>query len=94
MDRTNFACCILLASAFVLSGMLLMQTQPTAKAEMVVNKDTVTLMTAKTRPDAESLFVIDSLNEKMLIYNTDLGKKRILLAQTVNLKTLFGKGGR
>ncbi len=93
MTRTQLACYSLMASAFLLAGLLIVnlpdRLAPQANAAMVLNKDTLTLLTARTRSDEEALFVLDSLNAKLLIYRLDIGKKQIELAGTADLTQLF-----
>jgi len=97
MGRTQLACYSLMASAFVLGGLLIMNRPgplaPTAQAEMVVHKDTLTMLTARTRPDEEALFILDSLNEMLLIYRIDIAKKQMELAASASLQELFGADG-
>ena len=93
MTRTQLACCVLIASAFFLGGLLVKSLQDRwlapAHAEMVVGTDSVTMMTAHTRPDEEALFTLDGFNEKLLIYRLDVGKRRLELAHSVDLPSLF-----
>lgn len=97
MNRTALACYSLLASAFVLAGILVAQLPrpliPSAQASMLVNKETLTLMTARTRPDEEALFILDGLKGKLLIYRLDLGKKQLELSGSADLAHVF-RGGR
>ena len=103
----QIACTSLIASAFVLGGLLAVSLQnhiPTAEATMVLNRDNYTMMTAQTKSDEEALFVIDSLNERLLIYVTTLTGTRgkLELLQSKDLSQLFtgtptstgGGGGR
>jgi len=93
MGRTEVACYSLMASAFVLAGLWIVNAPErlgaTAQASLVVGKETVTLMTARTRPDEEALFVLDSLRGKLLIYRLDLGKKQLELSGSADLKQIF-----
>lgn len=98
MTRIQTACYALLASAFVLAGMLLVQLPSmsnTAEASLVISRNNFTLLTAKTRSNEESLFVINNATDRLLIYTLDLGRKRIELSGTANLADLFsaGRGG-
>lgn len=97
MNRIQLACYSLIASAIVLVGLLVVSLprwwSPTAQASLVLGKDTLTLMTAKTRPDEEALFVLDGLNQKLLIYRLDLVKKQLELAGNADLVQLFASGG-
>ena len=77
MDRTKLACFGLLASAFVLAALLIVRLPavlPAAQAHMVDDKDRFSIMTAQTRAGQESLFVIDELNEKLMVYDLDSGR--------------------
>jgi hypothetical protein len=96
MNRTQAACYSLIASLFVLASLLIVSVSgrltPLAHAEMVVNKEGLTLLTASTRSGEESLFVLDAINEKLLIYRLDLGKKQLELAGAADLRHLFQGG--
>ncbi len=97
MDRTTLCRYSLTASAFVLSGLLLMAIyfrgglDAPAQGDLIVTKDTFTIMTARTRSDEEAVFVLDSLDEQLLIYTLDLkgtgGRLNLLLRQ--DLRELF-----
>ncbi len=96
MKRTELACYLLLASAFILGGLLVGELNrrggilPQADAEMVLTRGNLTLMTAKTRKDEEALFVLDNYSQRMMIFTVDLGKKRMELALSpISLKKLF-----
>ncbi len=97
MDRLNTACYSLIASAFVLAGLLVAtaidRVTPAAQAGMVVNKETLTMLTAKTRPDEEAMFVLDGLNQVLLIYRLDVAKKQLELSAAAYLPDLFQEGG-
>ncbi len=87
MTRIETACACLIASAFVLGGLLLSRlgTASTAHAEMVVNRDNFTFMTARTSGEVESVFVLDNINEKLMIYDADLGRKQLKFAALLDL---------
>ena len=97
MTRINVACFCLLASAFALGGVLLVNLstdlEPTAHADMVVTRDNFTFMTALTADGAESIFLLDNLNEKLLIYDPDLGRKEIKLGTVLPLSPGGGGAG-
>jgi hypothetical protein len=80
MNRTQLACYAMLASSFVLGGLLIsrLPSAPAAHAEEVVSKDTITAMTAATKAGEEALFVLDNNSQMLLIYRLDLGKKRLM----------------
>lgn len=96
MTRTETACYGLIASAFILAGMLLIQLSSmpnTAEASLVITRDNFTLLTAKTRSNEESLFIINNLTDRLLIYKLDLARNRIELAGGANLTDIFRRGG-
>lgn len=97
MNRIQLACYGLMASAFLLAGALFVQIQERwtspAWAELAVNKGSVTLMTARTRPDEEALFVLDNYTQKLLVYRVDLGHKDLELSGAYELPTLFRQAG-
>jgi hypothetical protein len=101
MNRIQFACYCLIASAFVLGGLLLVTAQqrlPTAEAALVVHRDTFTMLTSQARQGDDALFVLDSVNEKLLIYSIRLSgtRGRMSLVQVADLGSFFaslGDGG-
>ena len=98
MNRTQLACYSLLASAFVLAALLLVRIEdrftPPAHAGEVITRDAFTLLTARTEQDEESLFIIDNSTQRLLIYRTDIARKRIDLAHpAINLADLFNLAG-
>lgn len=96
MTRTETACYGLIASAFVLAGMLLIQLSSmpnTAEASLVIARDNFTLLTAKTRSNEESLFIINNLTDRLLIYKLNLARNRIELAGGANLAEIFRQDG-
>ncbi len=96
MTRIETACYGLLASSFILAGMLLLQVSSmpnTAEASMVISRSNFTLLTAKTRDGEESLFVINNASDRLLIYTLDLSRNRIELSGTANLAEVFSRGG-
>lgn len=80
IDHTRLACYALIASAFVLAGLLavsLGRMEPTADAELVIARDNFTLMTAQTRSGVESLFVLDNQSGRLYIYDLDRNRELI-----------------
>lgn len=95
MTRIQTACYSLIASAFILTGLLLVQISAmpnTAEASLVITRDNFTLLTAKTRSNEEALFVINNLTDRLLIYRLDLPRKRIELASAIDLTDIFNQG--
>ncbi len=106
MNRTHTACWCLIASAIVLSAMLVVRWSDSASneadASLVIARDNFTLLTALTRSGEESLFILDNRSGALLVYNMDMGKGRIELVGGQDLNQLFanarggggGGGGR
>lgn len=95
MTRIETACFGLIASAFILAGMLIVQVASmpnTAEAGLVITHNNFTLLTARTRSNQESLFVINNITRRLLIYKLDLGRKRIELAGGADLTEYFNRG--
>ncbi len=99
MQSISIARYFLIASAFVLGGLLFTAVfhrgglDQAARGDLLVAKDGLTLMTAKTRSDEEAVFVLDSVNEQLLIYTLDLrgtGGRLELRSQT-DLRVLFAQ---
>ena len=88
MQNNKIAFYSLIASSVVLAGLLFAQVQtllPAAHAEMVLNRGSLTMLTAPTADGEESLFIIDSRANVLLIYQTDMGQKRLELKQSISL---------
>ena len=100
MTRIQLACFFLLASAFVLGGLLLTRTQTLtsqAEAGLVISQQGLTVMTAQTRDGEEALFVIDDASQMLLIYIVDIARERIELSHVENLRPMLqapARGGR
>jgi hypothetical protein len=94
MNRIQLACFALLGSAFVLGGILISRLpagQP-AYAEEVVSRENITAMTAQTREDEESLFVIDNASQQLMIYRLDVNRKRFVGPVRLNLSNAQAPG--
>lgn len=96
MNRIQTACYGLIASAFILAGLLIVQLSSmpnTAEAAMVITRDNFTLLTAKTRSSEEALFIINNITSRLLIYSLNIGQKRMELAGGADLNELFNRSG-
>ncbi|QQE12948.1 hypothetical protein JD969_05670 [Planctomycetota bacterium] len=97
MNRIQLACCALIASAFVLSGLLVLQLdkkfefENKANADMVNHQGNVTYLTARIRDNEDALFVLDGSQEKLAIFRTDTNRDTIELVQTQDVASLFDK---
>ena len=92
MKRYTLACMCLIASAFVLTGMIVVQLSnrlPQAQAGLVIKSGGLNMLTAKTAQDQESVFIIDSANNALLIYQTEAGQGDLQLLHTEDLGRLF-----
>ena len=95
MTRIETACFGLIASAFILAGMLVVQVSSmpnNAEAGMVITREHFTLLTAKSRNNEESLFVINNITRRLLIYRLEIGRGRIELAGGADLTEFFNRG--
>jgi hypothetical protein len=91
MSRVQVACFCLIASAFMLAGMLAMQLRQTqAQGSMVIDREDFALLTTQTRPDEEGLFVLDNGTGSLLIYRMDLANDEIVLNRVINLRQRMG----
>ena len=97
MNRTQLGCYTLLASAFVLAAMILMQASrlidDRAHAEMVVNKDSVTMITTQFQTDSEILYILDSRSGRLFAYMLDPNTQVIQPMSTMDLGREFGAAG-
>ncbi len=96
MNSIQTTCYALFASACVLAAALFMtlsqknqSLDSAAHAEMVLNANNLSFLTTRTNAGEEALFVLDNTSARLLIYKTDLAKKRLELVGSEDLKTLF-----
>ena len=94
MNRIQLACYCLIASAFVLAGLVLVRldgafTAP-ARADQIVDLESLTLMTARTAAKDESLFVIDNETSRLLVVRANLSRKKIEVVNSQDLTAIFG----
>lgn len=74
---------VLLASAFVLAGLLIMQAANVATsneahaADMAVTKDFVTMLSTQVTTDSDIVYILDSRNERLAGYQVDPNNKVI-----------------
>lgn len=98
MTRMQLACVFLIASAAVLGGLLvsrlgdLGRLESQARANIVSSKGAYTFLTAQARAGDDAMFVIDNFSSQMLIYSVDVNRKRMELAQSIDLNRLFAGG--
>lgn len=99
MNRIQTASFCLLASAFVLAGILVLRLgavsqENTAQADQVIAQpDSFSLMTARTRGDDESLFVLDSRTGRLIVYHPNVGRERLEVVRAFDLSDIFGGDG-
>lgn len=75
MSRHQLAIYSLTASALILAGLLAVRMgsfTPEANAELVLSKDSFTIMTARTAANDESLFVLNTQSGQLVVYGTEL----------------------
>lgn len=101
MNRIQTACFCLLASAFVLSAILIVRvdqqsTPNTADASgQVIAQPAFTMMTARTRGSQsdgeESLFILDNNAGVLVVYAPNVGRKQIEPIQGIRMSNIFGR---
>ncbi|MEO0477507.1 MAG: hypothetical protein AAF085_16305 [Planctomycetota bacterium] len=102
MNRIQTACFCLLASAFVLSAILIIQidqksAQNAAHADQVIAQPAFTMMTARTRgggndgPGEESLFILDNNAGVLVVYAPDVSNKQLKPIEGIKMQNIFGK---
>ena len=86
----------LICSAVLIAAALLVtlnqkgqSLDPQAQAEMVTTTNNLSFLTTRTNAGEEALFVLDNTGARLLIYKTDLSKKRLELVGFEDLKKLF-----
>ncbi|MBI1370151.1 MAG: hypothetical protein GC162_16040 [Planctomycetes bacterium] len=93
MTRVQTACYALIASAIVLTALLLVQSSQTlvqpAHAEMVVHKDFTTMLSTRYRADTDIVYVLDSKQARLLAYVLDPNKKTIELLGDMDVAKAF-----
>ncbi|MEM1108896.1 MAG: hypothetical protein AAGH99_09430 [Planctomycetota bacterium] len=98
MNRIQTACYCLIASALVLSGLLVVQlserVEPNeAEASLVIARENFTLLTAPIRNGEEGLFVLDNSTGTLLVYRLNLTRNTLAPADGVRLSDIFDAGG-
>jgi hypothetical protein len=98
MNRIQLACTGLIVSSLILTGLLLVQLDRKlpanqAQADQVIAQQNFTLMTADTREDEQSLFILDNNSATLLIYGVDMGQKRLEPLGGIRLEQVFRGGG-
>ena len=97
MNRIHTACWCLIASAIVLSGLLVTRLTDSvtndAEASLVIARDNFSLLTAKTRSGEESLFILDNRAGALLVYNLNVGRKQLELVNGLDLNAMFNESG-
>jgi len=80
MNATRIACYALIASAFVLGGLLIARvgdlTAQPAHANMILAEDNLIAMTARISNNEEALFVFDTGRGRMVVYQTQNRRDR------------------
>lgn len=87
MNNTQTACIALLASAFLLAGILVVRIDQKSDENaamatgQVISQPGFTLMTAQTRGapgnEEDSLFILDNTNRVLLVYTPNIARKQL-----------------
>ena len=97
MNRIQLACFCLIASAMLLTGMLVVQvahrSEPnTAEAAQVIARENFTLLTARVRGEEEGLFVLDNASGSLLVYRLNISREQMEPAGGLRLEQIFSAG--
>ncbi len=96
MTRTKLASYCLLASAFVLGAMLMIQVagyvENEARADMVTTARSVSILSART-DNGELLAILDSRNEMLMGYLLDASRREFKLMDALNVREVLSRGG-
>jgi len=96
MNRIQLACYTLIASAFILSGLLISRVgsplDNQAYGNLVIDRENFTLLVAQSANDRQSLFILDGNRGRLNIYTPEVRKQELELKTTVELSDLFGSG--
>ncbi|MDX1565229.1 MAG: hypothetical protein R3236_07485 [Phycisphaeraceae bacterium] len=96
-NQTHWAGYALLASAFVLAGMLFVQIdrhhdlEPTAHAELVNTHQGTSILSARTDIGSEALWFLDPDNEAIIIYQIKPGRNLIEARAVMLLSETFAR---
>ena len=94
MKNIEIACYALIASAFILAGLLMFNMrhalEQQAKADLVVNRQNFTVMTALTKDGEESVFVLDNVTSRLLVYSLNVQRKSLELVANEDISRQFG----
>jgi len=98
MNRIQIACYTMLATAFVLTSLILLQAsrliESRAHAEMVVNKDAVTMISTQYQGDSELVYILDSRSGRLFAYMLNPNSRTIDLMATADMTREFGGAQR
>ena len=96
MKRIETACYALIASAFLLAGLLVFnlgREENAAYGSLIIARDNFSLMTSRTSSGEEALFVLDNASGRLFVYTLDIGRKRLELAGGEDLRQIFAQAG-
>lgn len=99
MNTTQTACFALLASAFLLAGVLIVRIDQKAAdnaaeaSGQVITQPSFTLMTARTRgnvgDEEESLFILDNNNDRLMVYAPNIARKQLEPVVSLRVSAMF-----
>ncbi|MFA9478553.1 hypothetical protein ACERK3_09620 [Phycisphaerales bacterium AB-hyl4] len=100
MTRIQLACFSLVASAFLLAGLLVVQLGDRHDAGLtsqayggqVIARENFTLLTARARTEEEALFVLENSSAMLLVYRLDTGRNELVLAAAQDMNQIFQEG--
>lgn len=94
MTRSQTAVYCLIASAIVLTALIFVQgsrlMNNEADAEMVVEKNAVSMLSTRSQADSEVLYVLESNQQVLMAYRHDPNRGEIPLLGRLDLRRAFG----
>ena len=93
MTNSQYIQFALIACAFVLTIAVVSKLAPPAAADQVLTRDQLTVLTAQTSANDESLFIIDTISGKMVIYRPRVDRKKLEAVEGIEMRKLFDEGG-
>ena len=96
----NTSTYVLMASAFVLAALVIIQTSRVATineahaADMTVTKDFVTMLSTQATTDSDIVYLLDSRNERLAAYQVDPNNRIIRAVTAFDIGRYIQGGGR
>lgn len=92
MNTKNLTIAILCVSAAIMGAMLVvLHSTPAAMADQVRGGDYI-MVTARFTDSQEALYIVDTAQQKVNVYNFDMVRNNLQLRDSLPLGRVFGTG--